>query len=167
MSTAVFTLEKTLVVFQQVHLQVQYFIYFYSLQKALQVLTKVYTIQAWSIAAAPQLAAAPRPAAALWPSAAPRPSAAPWRLLLFGGRLFLAGATPWPAADLFLGSRQLIPWLLHPVHAGVKQHHHLVVVELLLPDPCRGGQHHHLVAVELLLHVPAGGGPAPPNCSSC
>ncbi len=74
MSTAVFTLVKTLVVFQKVHVQFHYFKYFYSLQKALQVSTKVHTIHL----KVSLLLSAPRPAAA--PGRLPPPG----RLLLPG-----------------------------------------------------------------------------------
>ena len=151
MSTAVFTLEKTLVVFQKVHLQLHHFIYFYSLQKALQVLTKVHTIQVQ------RNAAAPRPAAALRPAGLP-----PCRLgcRSLAGCCSLVGASssgtsPWPAADVLLGSWQLILWLLLPVHAKVKQHDHLVAVELLLHVPAGEDQHHQIVVIvsHHVLHV--------------
>ena len=65
------------------------------------------------------------------------------------------------SCDLLLGSRQLIP-----VHTGVKQHHHLVVVELLLPHPCRRGPAPPFCCSRAPPPRPCMGGPAPPSCCS-
>ena len=140
---------KGLAVFKKVHLQSQYLNIIYSLQKKLQVVTKVCTIQAQS----PTVPPLPLPGRLPLPGWLPIPSSPVGRLPLLGQLLIFS-----------LPAGSLIP---PPCPYKVNQHDHLVLVEQLLQHPCRGGPAPSSCCSRAPPPCPFRGGPAPPYCSSC